>query len=436
MNNFTKNSALTIGTQGAIFVIGLITSVVIARVLGPEGKGIYALTTFLPFILLYFMNFGLGHAAVYLIAKKDYPREVIVGNNLILMLFHSLIALIVGIGMVKYFHGGLLPSVGKNYLYLSLVLIPSLLIFSIILPIQLGLQNIGRYNILQLSSPFLFLVLIPVLLFYTGDKIIGTLTAYIIAVTVIGLIIVFSVIRVCGRPVFKINKDYIAKVYTYGIKFNISSILLFLNQRVNVVIINWFMNPAMVGLFTLSTGLAEKIWLVADGISTVLFPKLSSLNEDTKRNNFTSLVFKTTVLVVSMICFILFLLGKLIIVLLFSDSFLGSVEPFRILLIGVIASSGLRIIESDFKGRGRPELVSMIMLISFIIMIIGSLTLIPIFQLLGAAYAMVAANICALIFAIVMYVKVSSTKVRELLIPRKNDFTTLTTALIKSLKDK
>lgn len=434
MNNFIKNATLTVGSQGIIFVIGLTTSVVLARVLGPEGKGVYALITFLPFMLLYFLNFGLGHAAVYLTAKNEYSREVIVGNNLILMLLHCLIALIVGIVIVKYFHNGLFPMIGTNYLYLSLVLIPALLIFSLILPIHLGLQEIIRYNIFQITSPVLFLVLIPVLLFYTSNKIIGTLTAYIISVTVVGLIIVLSMVQSCGSPVFKISKDYVARAYKYGIKVNINSILYFLNQRTNTLIINWFMSPTMVGIFTLSTSISERLWLVADGIGTVLFPKLSSLTEETKRNNFTSLVFKTVILVVSILCFILFLLGKLIIVLLFSDSFLGSVEPFRILLFGVIASSGTRIIESDFKGRGRPELVSKVMLINFIIMVAGSIVLIPIFKLQGAAYAMVSANICALIFAIVIYVKVSSTKVRELLIISKNDFIKLKIALFNLLR--
>ena len=76
MGKFTKNTLITIFTQGLIFAFSLGTSVIVARILGPEKKGIYSLVVLLPAFLVYFTNFGIGQATVFYVGKRKYsPKD-------------------------------------------------------------------------------------------------------------------------------------------------------------------------------------------------------------------------------------------------------------------------------------------------------------------------------------------------------------------------
>ena len=64
-------------TQILIFFLGILVSVILARQLGPEIKGVYSIVTLFPSLLVYFTSFSLGQAAIYYIGKAKYSRKEI-----------------------------------------------------------------------------------------------------------------------------------------------------------------------------------------------------------------------------------------------------------------------------------------------------------------------------------------------------------------------
>ena len=76
------------------------------------------------------------------------------------------------------------------------------------------------------------------------------------------------------------------------------------------------MNDAAVGLYSIAVSIAERIWIVSQSVSSVLFARVSNLTSDNERAQFTALVSRN-VLFLSIIGGVsLFLLGKWIIYLL------------------------------------------------------------------------------------------------------------------------
>jgi len=75
IGEFTQNALVTIITQTSSFLFGLGTSIIIARILGPEGKGIYSLAILLPSFLVYFSHLGIGHATVFYLGKRKYRKS-------------------------------------------------------------------------------------------------------------------------------------------------------------------------------------------------------------------------------------------------------------------------------------------------------------------------------------------------------------------------
>jgi len=432
---FTKNALITIVTQGIIFLFGLVTSVIIARILGPEGKGVYSLAILLPTFLVYFTNLGIGHATVYYLGKEKYSPGVVFGNNILYTIVISILAILIGLVIIFFFSNRLLPGVATKYLLLALLFVPGQLFLSLILYILLGLQRINKYNFILFFRVFLSFVLVGILLwsFHLGIK--AAILTDILSVLIVGIILFIITLKEVKSFSLKFNKEYLHDVLSYGIQFYLGSILYFLHSGITLPLINFFLNPMLVGFYSLSLGLTDKLWLVSDAVGTVLFPKISAENNESKRKEFTPLIFRNITFLIAIFAIFLFLIGRWLIVLLYSSAFLESVKPFRILLIGAVAISGWKILENDIKGRGKPILNTYITGFSVCLNLIMNIIFIPQYGILGAAWATSISYTIVLFTAIIVYCRVSNNNIADLIILQKSDLNYYLNFL-KSLKDK
>lgn len=419
---FTKNALITIVTQGINFVFGLVTSVIVARILGPEGKGVYSLAILLPTFLVYFTNLGIGHATVYYLGKGKYAPGVVFGNNILYTIVISVLAIFIGLIITFLFGNKLFPGVATEYLLLALLLVPGQLFLSLILFISLGFQRINKYNFILFIRVFLSFVLVVILLWSLHLGIKAAILTDILSVFITGIILFIITFKDVKEFSLKFNKEYLRDVLSYGIQFYLGSILYFLHSGITLPLINIFLNPMLVGFYSLSVGLTEKLWLISDAAGTVLFPKISAENDETKKKNFTPLIFRNITLIIGLFAIFLYIVGRWLIVLLYSDAFLESVKPFRILLIGSIAISGWKILENDIKGRGKPILNTYITGFSVCLNLIMNIIFIPQYGILGAAWATSISYAIVLFIAIIVYCRVSGNSVSDLIIFKISDF--------------
>ena len=421
INTFAKHSFWTIFSQGIIFVVGLGTSIIVARALNPEGKGIYTLAAFLPSFLMYFASLGIGLAALFYLASGKYPSRVVFGNSLVCVFAHSAFAILMGLMLLYFAREAIFPGIAVEYLLLALLIVPSQLYLSFILPILLGIHRIREYNTLQVLRVILLFGLVLVFLIGLDSGVAGAIVAGALASYVTCMVSFVIVLRETKGISFKLDKGYLKDVYRYGIKLYAGSMLLFLNGRLNLILLNLYLNPIMAGFFSLAIALSEKVWLVADAIGTILYPKIASEKNEKRKNAFTPLVFRTTLLIVVLISVSLYTLGERLIVFFYSAAFMEAVRPFRILLVGVVAGSGWRILENDLKGRGRPGLVTVIMAVSLVGSILFNILLIPRYGLMGAAWAAVISASMSLLISIAVFCQVSGSKIGNLILFKKSD---------------
>ena len=105
------NSSITIVRQVLGIIIGLLSTMIIARVLGVEGQGKYALVILLPNILYTIFNMGVAPATVYYIGKNEFSLADVFRTNLLLAIGLSLVTILVGILFILFFHQKFYASV-------------------------------------------------------------------------------------------------------------------------------------------------------------------------------------------------------------------------------------------------------------------------------------------------------------------------------------
>jgi len=418
---FTKNALITFATRALTVAFGAGISIIIARVLGPEGKGVYSLAILLPGLLVTFTNLGINPATVFFVAKNRYPTKEILGNNIILTILISALAILIGLIIIFFFSNQLFPGVDKEYLLLALCLIPLPLFFDFISHILIGLQKIATYNIVYFLQSLLFLILVGVFLLGLQFGITAAVLAQVIAYFLAGIALFFFTEKETAGIYLKPNKTYLKDASFYGLKVHLGTVISFLHYRACLFLINIFLNPSAVGLFSVAVGIAEGMWLISESVGTVLFPKIASETNPDSLKRFTPLVCRNVLLVALIVAVLLIVFSHWLIVLLYSDSFLESVQPFRILLIGALAVCGHGVLVNDLMARGKPILVSYIAGIPLILNIILNVLWVPRWGITGAAWATTVSYSIMFIITVLVYSKISGNKIIDIILPHKSD---------------
>lgn len=421
MGKFAEKTVMTFVTRVLAILFSAASLVVISRVLGPEGRGIYSIAILLPSFLTTFAILGIPVATVFFIGKKKYSIGEIFYNNLLIVGIISIATILIGFMSVSYFGKELFPGIGIAYLNLSLFVMPFVLFFTFVSHILLGMQKIKVYNIIFLcqSLSFLILVLILPVFFHFDVKI--AIVSYMLSFIIITIMLVLYFKRNFDKSSFKFNKNYIKDAYYYGLKIYPSSIFSFLHSRAPIFLINLLMNPAATGYYSIAQGLSESIWIMSSSASTVLLPRVASEKDPARIKEFTPLVCRNILLQTLVVVLIMIIFSRTLIILLFSEKFSGSIQSFQILLIGALSVCGWNILSSDIAARGKAVFNSYITVISFFLNLVLNIFWIPKFGIAGAAYATTVSYTVMFIITIFVYAKISGNSICSILFFQKKD---------------
>jgi O-antigen/teichoic acid export membrane protein len=414
MTDYLKKSFVTYLNQIIRLALIAASNVLIARFLGPSGKGI--LTLLMNFLLVTVMlgMFGLDEANVYFISSKKGRYQNILGNALYQILIISVICIVVFIGFDSWFLSRPLKGIDINYYYLMIILVPFIFFNQHVRTILLGHRAIYRFNVFMIGQ-FLLLLIFQVVFIPLFD-LSGGVYAIILA-TICLSVVGFIFIARFGSPRRTPDYPLLKKCYGYGIKSQLGIVFSYLNRRLDVFIVNFFLDPYQVGLYAIAVAVGELPWHLPAAAATVLFPWIA----DKKRKDaaqFTSYVTRNVLFLTIIAALILFFVGRFLITVLFGDQFAESVVLMYVLLPGIIALGITRLMGSHFQGSGRPELGTIMVAFSFIETIVLDILLIPRMGALGASIASSIAYITSGIIGIVLFSRLWHIRIVDIIIPR------------------
>jgi len=420
---FIKGTAVTF-TSGIIkLLIGVGTSVVLARVLGPEGRGVYALAMLLPSLIVTFCNLGIGSATVYYVARKEFRCQEILGNNVLLSVGIGGVGILAGLVVVFFFGETVFPGVPTNYLLLALVLVPIEMFFSYVIYVLLGAQRIKEFNYIQIVQSIIFLGFIVLALLGLRAGVSGAILAVLLTWLIVDVLVFYLVKRVVGGMDLRPNTSYMKQAATYGAQVYLGNNLWFLNLRVDMFFVNGFLGSAAAGLYSVGVGLVEKLGMVPQAASTVLFPRVAAETEEQRQKEFTPLVARTVLWVTAAGALVMVLFSRWIILLLYSEAFLPAVSALQALLVGTVALSASQVLFNDIAGRGHPILNIYAGLLSLIVNIILNIVWIPKHGIIGAAWASTMSYSVNLLATLLLYCRLSGNRWTKILLPQRGDWT-------------
>lgn len=431
---YTKRVALTLVTNILSLLVAIGSSVILARILGPKGKGIYQISYLVPSLIVTLGNFGVGPATTYFVARRTFPKKAILGTNAILTGILSFSGIVLGTILITTLSSSLLKGVPREFLLLALMLIPFEIGFANFQSILLGLQKIREYNYASIAQSVMFLAFLTVALLVFRAGVAGALVAIILAWAINTLLVFRRAYISTGGMQLSLDREHIKQLVSFGLKAHLANILGFLNYRVDMFLVNFYLGPAWVGQYSIGVALAEKLWLVAGSASTVLYPRVAATANEEERARFTSLVARVVLLVTTVGALALVLVARPAILLLYSSRYLPSVDAFRALLVGIIALSGGKILSNDIAGRGYPQYNVIIGTAAIICNLVLNIFWIPRYGIAGAAWASTVSYTLQFCGSLIVFRMLANTSLSEVVFVRREDLALLFNAVRSALR--
>lgn len=428
LNILARDSLLNILRQGFSIILGIVTSALLARGLGVLGRGQYALIILLPTFIVTFFNAGVGSATVYYVALNKYDKHRALQSNIALFIWVSLASMLAGLIIVIFFADIFFSRVSQSLLFFSLLSIPTRILIIYIQSIFQGLQDFKSYNLLSIAPQFLSLFFTVLFLQILHLGVWGAILANIASFFLTALFLFFLVDKIL-KPQHKSwnnyllpDKKYTRDIFNFGLKSHFSNIVGFLNYRSDILLVNFFVGASAVGIYGVSVGIAENLWILSRSIASVIFPKVASLkNEPNKRNTITPLIARHVFIFSLLISIIIAIFSKWIILLLYGKEFQPSSITLLWLLPGIVMASVSRILANDIAGRGKPKINLVHSLIILGVNIIANIILLP---KIGVRGASVATSISYSLLAIIKtgtYSKLTGVRGYSIWFPTKDD---------------
>jgi O-antigen/teichoic acid export membrane protein len=417
-----RSSAATVGTRLAIIFVNIPTSILIARLLGPEGQGTYTSAVVFPTLFAFMGLLGIDASHTFLLSKRQYTTAQVNGQSVRLAVILSLIAAPAYLLFVRLYPGAATPEL-RSILYLAALLIPVLVAKYLAVALILGLQRIRWFNVGNAVQALVLLGLMCINLFVVRGGATGALVAYLlseITMTVVALRIARR--ATAGRPlVEKPPPGMFKRSAVYGLQGHVGNVLVQFLYRFDMFFVLSFAGLGAQGLYSIAVILAEKLSHIPQSVQVVLFPKLSSL-ESEDANELTPRVTRNAFAATLVAAVVLVLLSRPLLLLFYGTEYLGALHAFRILIPGVVMLSFNTILSSDLSARDKRVYQTIANAIGFGLNIVLCLILIPRTGLVGAAWASTIAYSTQSILMLVFFRRFSGCGIVETVFLRREDF--------------
>ena len=368
----------------ALVALG-ISTIVVARVSGPSGVGVFALLRVLPGLLGVVVSGGLPTGVPYFFAQ---PCDRALRSTVIVIMLVSGIA-----GSLLWAAGaGVIQAVFLSDLSRGLVVLAGCTVFTQLIVATAKGTSQGRGDLPGANQVIVLeeLMFLPA---YGALWLAGVRGTFLLVVSLLAADVLTSMVawrRLARRGYFfqigLPSAPLAREVWWYGTRGEIGAVLSLLNLRLDFALLDVFSGTAVVGTYAVASKFAELVRLVPVAITYVLYPRFSretkgQATADTRRllGPATALTFVGAV--------VLGLMAPFVLPALYGAQFDTAVGLAQILLVGLSVEGAAGVISAYLYGTGRPGLNSIAMGAGVVLTVALDLLLVPRWGATGAAIA-------------------------------------------------
>lgn len=431
----TGGAVMSATSRVTVALTGALTTIFVARLLGPEGAGGFAIALTLVLLLTTLASLGVEHGIAYYVSSGRWgARDAL-----------RVVWRVAGVAGVVVAAAGLalrllVPSAFGDLSVASTAVVVGTM------PFALGwfygsfvALAVDRYEIFALPPAVqsaTAMVLVVVLGLVAG------LPGAVLALAISHLLAALAVLWWARRAPHGRGDGHprqLRRSVSFGLKGYAANALQFLNHRLDLFIVSAVVGAAAVGQLAVAIAVTSVLLLLPQALSDVLFPRVAALSAGSGAGDHASRAFveakgmRHAVIVILATTGVIAAALVLLVVPVYGPRFRPAIELGLILLPGVALIGIGQILSATIVGRGRPIYSLYSALIVTPVTIGLYLWLVPALGAEGAALAKTASYTLSFALALYFYRRVTGGAPLGLFVPTREEMADLR-ALVPAIR--
>ena len=398
-NDVFQNS----GARLCWLLVGFGSTLVTARFLGPDGRGVLAAAT--TWVSLFTAAGSLSQAPVVMFIaagrRKDEWLPSVVGTLLVIVGLAAACGWLVAASLAAWPRGAVFGHVPGHVLVVAFAALPSLLWLENGSSILIALGQLRRLNLALVVSGTVNIVLIVLLVAVFHAGVVGALLAVLIAQTT-ACGIGFPVIRrEAGQ--FRFDRHILTRLLGGGAKLHLNAIGTFLVVQSGVLVLNHFRSAAETAYYNLALQLIAAIQAIPAAVGTVAYSIVSRDGPDAAWKEHRRLLVQA-IAVIAIACVVAYVAAPAAVRILAGPAFLPTVGIFRTLLLGVVGMSMSVVMVTQWISRGFFLRSALLATSGGVATVVANWLVVPRYGAQGAAWVLVAICFVSMLVNLAMIV--------------------------------
>ncbi|MCX7697956.1 MAG: flippase [Candidatus Goldbacteria bacterium] len=328
--NIIENFFSLFSLQIFNYILPLITFPYLVRILGPDKFGLISFAQAFATYFILITDYGFNFSAVRDIAINRENKEKV---SIIVFSVYSVKFILFFLSFIIYLI--VVYNISKFYKDINIYLFSFLTVLgNVLLPVWFfqGIEKMKYITISNILIKFLFVILIFLLIKKENDYIYVPLI-YSLCNILVGLIGIFFILCKFKISIILPNLNEIINQIKNGWNIFLSTIGISFYTNSNTFILGLFTDNIIVGYYSAAEKIVRAIQALVYPIAQALYPYLSKLAIDNRKNALIFLKKVGTIIIFStfFISFFLFIFSKEIIILLLGKKYISSIIVIKIL---------------------------------------------------------------------------------------------------------
>jgi O-antigen/teichoic acid export membrane protein len=378
------DAAGTLVARIFILAAGLTTNIVVARTIGPEGKGLLSYLSYCLFLVISLGGIGLQTAAIHQLGKRTFSKETVAATQIILSAAAGLVsAIVIGL-LLPSFHGKIVLPTRLLLTFLPIVFLSVVQLN--VSGVMIGLGKIATQNRISMLGPAIWAgTSVIVLVILRRD---ATLAAYAWLLTQIAApaVSVFWILRNAPPTLHAFGPCARASL-RFGFDAYLANLLWALMLRIDGFLLGAMRGAERVGYYSVAVLLAEILWYFPSSLTLAMSRRVSADPQD-EALSLTCRATRMGLWFVGIGSLLAAGLATPMIRLVYGERFLPAVRPLWILLPGITAIAIAKPLSLFYtQQKGSPRINAWLSGIAVLVNVGLNLLWIPDYGPSGAAAA-------------------------------------------------
>ena len=433
--SLARKSMGVFATNWLMLPLNLLTSVLVVRSIGAEGKGIVVLLMTTVSLLALLGHLGAPAAAIYYLRKEIYNPRTLIANFMVLVIIFSLLVwclfFLYGEWFIRLFFKGV--TVSPGLILLALSSLPIMMLSGFVSTMLLGAGLSGFYAQLTLGTAFITIVATLLLVVVLSFGVTGAVAAKILATTVTLVLALRQMIRRTQGCDWQVSWSGILALVRIGIGHYIGSVSSLMFKSGGNFLLSYFLDVRAVGYYSVAVTLYNIVLSVPRAVGRLLAGEVAG-SEGTDSVSLVSKATRNVLWVMLFLVLILAVISPRLVPALYGVEFSRSVTPLKILLMAAVLIGLSATIQTYFLGIGRPGIGGICVLFAAVVSLSISVFLIPLTGINGMAVATLLGSVVSALICLLWFWRLSATPLRSMLLLTSQDIADWRREVLDGLK--